>query len=171
MTLILLLLAYAVGMTMLIAAKSGIWLGLVVLVTCLAVVIGVEYPSYPKYFFYWYRAAITVRFGGDPGLWLSFGHRAQVQVKLGAHWRFSWARGPRVTWFEAGPLTVFAAPDLFWLRLQGWRLWAMWKWLTNAPTHSTGCSNQNAIHPIGRYIGAEECGCSTYRRRTWSFLE
>jgi hypothetical protein len=26
--------------------------------------------------------------------------------------------------------------------------------------HAGSCSNQNAIHPFGAYIGAEECGCN-----------
>lgn len=28
-----------------------------------------------------------------------------------------------------------------------------------APTHHPGCGNQNAVHPLGKYDGVEECGC------------
>lgn len=27
-------------------------------------------------------------------------------------------------------------------------------------THSMLCSDQNALHPIGRYLGAEDCWCN-----------
>lgn len=27
------------------------------------------------------------------------------------------------------------------------------------PQHSPGCSNQNVLNPIGKYVGAAECGC------------
>jgi hypothetical protein len=27
------------------------------------------------------------------------------------------------------------------------------------PAHHGGCSNQNALHPVGKYIDAERCAC------------
>lgn len=31
--------------------------------------------------------------------------------------------------------------------------------------HHPGCSNQNALHPLGAFIGAKACGCNDRRTR------
>lgn len=28
------------------------------------------------------------------------------------------------------------------------------------PQHNGSCGNQNAVHPLGRWVGAEACGCT-----------
>jgi len=32
---------------------------------------------------------------------------------------------------------------------------------TTLPKHATSCSNQNAVHPFGAWIGARDCGCNS----------
>lgn len=39
------------------------------------------------------------------------------------------------------------------------KVYARWTAVEDLITHSSSCSNQNVIDPLGAYVGVEECGC------------
>lgn len=41
------------------------------------------------------------------------------------------------------------------------KVYARWTAVKDLTTHSSSCSNQNVIDPLGAYVGVEECGCRT----------
>lgn len=42
------------------------------------------------------------------------------------------------------------------------RVYARWTVIDDLLNkHSSSCSNQNVLNPIGAYVGVEECGCRT----------
>ncbi len=39
------------------------------------------------------------------------------------------------------------------------KVYARWTAVDDLTPHSSSCSNQNVLDPLGAYVGVEECGC------------